>query len=180
MNSRYTSSEKRYRSYFFTRSRIWFISRRVTNEDGACALVDEFLEFLHFWQGETFLYGSSDGANDGASRNGKCHVVGVCWFGHDDFVAWIEAGKERKEHSLGTTTCDNDVVGSEIDIEFLVVSNQFLAIAAIALTWAVFQNLSVDILDGIDGDLRRWQVGLSDVEMVNVDSSALGILCQWR
>ena len=94
---------------------------RVTDQDGTGALIDEFLKLLHLRQGETFLDGSGDGTDLGTRRDGERHIVSVCRFWHDDLVSWVQATHEREEHSLRTSRCDDDIIGSYVDIEFLVI-----------------------------------------------------------
>ena len=41
---------------------------------------------------------------------GKAVVVGIKWFGDDDFVAGVEARKQAKIKCFGATCCNDNVV----------------------------------------------------------------------
>ena len=47
--------------------------------------------------------------------------------------ARIQTAEEGEEHRLGTATGDDDIVGCYLDVIFIVVADEFLAIAQIAL-----------------------------------------------
>ena len=121
----------------------------VTNQDGTGALIDKLLKLLHLRQGETFFYRCSDGTDLGTRRDGKRHIVSVSWFWHDNLVARVEAAHEREEYSLRTSRCNDDIIGSYVDVIFLIVIYKPLAIAEIALTWRILQDRAVYMLQGI-------------------------------
>ncbi len=54
-----------------------------------------------------------------------------------------EAAHEREENSLRTSRCNDDIIGSYVDVEFLIVIYKLLAIAEIALTWRILQDRAV-------------------------------------
>ena len=150
----------------------------VTYQDGLGAFVDELLELLHLGQRETFLNGGCHGADDRPCRDGKGHVVGVCGFGHDDFVSRVQTAQEGEEHGFGTSGGDDDIVGREVDVVLLVVAHQLLAVALVALRWAVLQHGAVDVAYCVEGCLGCGQVGLTDVEVIHVYSPFLGVVSQ--
>ncbi len=118
---------------------------RVADHDGPCAVVDEFLEFLHLGQRETLLNGGGYRADFRSGRDGKGHVVGVGRFWHDDFVAGVEARQEGEEHRLGTARGNDDVVGRHVDVVLGIVAHQLLPIAEVALGGRVFEDGSVNL-----------------------------------
>ena len=128
------------------------IARRVvwiTNQDGTCALIDQLLKLLYLRQGETFFYRCGYGTDFGTRRDGKRHIVSVSWFWYDNLVARVEAAHEREEYSLRTSRCNDDIIGSYVDVIFLIVIYKPLAIAEIALTWRILQDRAVYMLQGI-------------------------------
>ena len=143
-------------------------------------LVDEFLELLHLRQRKALLYRSGYGADARACRNGKGHVVGISRLGHDDFISGIEARHEGEEHRLRAAGCDDDVVGRKADIVFRIIVREFLAIGTEALARAVLQDAAVDVLQRVEACLRRGQVGLADIEVVDMNAPILGSRCQRR
>ena len=150
----------------------------IADEDGAGALVDELLEALHPRQGKSLLDGGGDGAYGGAGRHGKGHVVGIGGLRDDDLVAGIESAHKRKEHRLGTSRGDDDVVGGHIDAVFGIVAHQLLAIAQIPLRGRILKYLTVNGLQCVERTLRSGKVGLAYVEMVHLGAPLLGGLCQ--
>ena len=150
----------------------------IADEDSACTLVDELFELLHLRQREAFFYSGGDGTNDCSCRDGKCHIVGIGRFGHDNLVARIQTGQKGEEHSLRTAAGDDDVIGREVDMVLLIILHQLGPVAQIALAGTVFQYLAVDVSDGIDGRSGCRQVRLSDIQMINMDTALLGCVGQ--
>ena len=103
-------------------------------------------------------------------RDGKRHVIGISRFGHDNLVTRIEACHEREQHRFRTAGCNDYVIGCELGVVLIVIPHQLLAIAAVACTGTVLQYLTVNIADGVNRDLRRRQVGLSDIEVEYMDA----------
>ena len=122
---------------------------RVADQNGTGALIDQLLKLLHLRQGETFFYRCGDGTDLGTRRDGKRHIVSVSRFWYDNLVARVEAAHEREEYSLRTSRCNDDIIGSYVDVEFLIVIYKLLAIAEIALTWRILQDRAVYMLQGI-------------------------------
>ena len=60
----------------------------------------------------------------------------------------------------------------------LIILHQLGPVAQIALAGTVFQYLAVDVSDGIDGRSGCRQVGLSDIQMINMDTALLGCVGQ--
>ena len=96
-------------------------------------LVDKLLKLLHLRQRETLLNCGCDGTYLCASRNGESHIVGVCRLRNDDFVARVKTRHKCEEHSLRTSSRDDDVVCVHVDVESLVVACKLLAIRQITL-----------------------------------------------
>ena len=150
----------------------------VTNQDGTRTFVYQLLELLHFRQRESLFDGRCNRTYPGSGRDGKRHVIGISRFGHDNLVTRIEACHEREQHRFRTAGCNDYVIGCELDVVLIVIPHQLLAIAAVACTGTVLQYLTVNIADGVNRDLRRRQVGLSDIEVEYMDAPLLGCICQ--
>ena len=146
----------------------------VANQDAARAFVDKPLEFGDVGQREALLDGRDDGADDRTGRDGEGHVVGIGRLGDDNLVARIEARHEGEEHGLGAARGDDDFVGRELDLVLGVVFDQLLAQRAVTVAGAVFEHCAVDVAQCVEADLRRGQVGLSDVEVVDFCAARLG------
>ena len=138
------------------------------------AVVDQLLELLDRGQCESVLDGGHHRADHGARRYGEGHVVGVGRFGNDDFVARVEARHEGEEHGLGAARGDDDLLGREFDLVLLVIGHQLFAQRAVAVAGAVFQHLAVDVFQGFEPLLRRREVGLADVQVVDLRSPGAG------
>ena len=102
------------------------IARRVVgvaDEYSFGAGCDELLEFLDGGQREALVDRRWDSHDFGACRDGECHIVGVGGFGHDDFVAGVEACHEGEEHRFGASGGDDDVVDVDVDVAEPSVTN---------------------------------------------------------
>ena len=56
----------------------------------------------------------------------------------------------------------------------MVVFHQFLAVTEVAGGVGVGDYRNVSILDGITGPFRSLNVGLADIQVINMDSARLG------
>ena len=148
---------------------------RIANQNGPRTFVNQLLELLDLRQRKSFFYRSGYRTDDRSRRNGKCHVIGVCRFGNDDFVARIQAGQKSEQHSLRTSRRDDDVVRRKIDMIFGIISDQLFPVTQISLARAVFQNRPVDITDGIYGRSRSRQIRLADIQMVHMYPSIFSL-----
>ncbi len=70
--------------------------------------------------------------------------------------------------------------GREADLVLFVVGDQLLAQRAVTVAGTVFEDRAVDLFQGIKSDLRGWQIGLSDVQMVYLDTPGACGLGQWN
>ena len=146
----------------------------IADQDTARAVVDELFEFRDVGQCESLLDRRYHGAYHGPCGDGEGHVIGVGRLGDDDLVAGVEARHEGEQHGLGTARRDDDVVGRELDLELFVVTYQFLAQRAISVAGAVFEHRTVDLFQGVEPGLRRRQVGLADVQVVDLGAACPG------
>ena len=150
----------------------------VADQDAARAVVDKLLELLDRRQREAVLDRGGDRPDHGAGRYGESHVVGVGRFGYDDLVARIEARHEGEKHRFGASRRDDDVVGRQADLVLGVILDQLFAQRPVAVAGAVFQHGAVYLLQGVQPHLRRGQIGLADVEMIDLHAAGLGGLGQ--
>ena len=61
----------------------------------------------------------------------------------------------------------------------LVVACKFLAIATEPLAWAILQHFTVKVFENVETGLRRRQIRLADIEMVDVNTALLGGVSKW-
>ena len=147
---------------------------RVADQYTARTLVYQLLELLDLRQGKALLYRRRDGTDDSARRNGKSHVVGIGRLGNDDLVAGVQARHEGEQHRLRTARSDYDVVGRKFYLVLVVVPHKFLAQRSVTVARAVLQHLAVDITQSVETLLRRRQVGLAYIEVVNLYAATFG------
>ena len=145
----------------------------IADHDGTCAVVDELLKLLHLWQREAFLYSSSYGTYARARGDGKRHVVGVGWLGDDNLVARVKTRHKGEEHRLASSRGDDDVVGIDIDVVTTVIAHELLTVALDTLGRRIFKNVAVDTLQGIESNLWCGQIGLADVEVIDLRPTLL-------
>ena len=151
---------------------------RVANHDAFGLRTNEFLELLDARKGKTLLDGTRDGADDGTRTDGERHVVGVGRFGNYDFVTGVEASHEREENRFAASRGDDDVIRRHVDVVFRIVADQLLAERAKTHARTVFKHLAVDAANGVDGALWCRKVGLSDVEVIDMESACFGTITE--
>ena len=77
---------------------------------------------------------------------------------------------------LRTARCDDDIFRREFKPEGFVITDQLVPVRSVAFARAVFENLAVDVLECFQTDFGRFEVGLTDVEVLNFDSSGFGLI----
>ena len=152
---------------------------RVTDQDRFGTLIDQLLEFFHFRKRKSFLYRSRHCPDHGSCRDSECHIIGISRFRYDNLITRIQATQEGKQNSLRTTGSDDNIVSRKINIILFIISNQLLAITAISLTRAIFQHRTIDITDRIECRSRSGKVGLTDIQVIHMNSSLFGSIGQW-
>ena len=95
---------------------------RVANQNRFGTFVDQFFEFLHFRQRKPFFNGRGNRTDLCSSRNGKCHIIGVCRFRNYDFITRIQTGKEGEKYRFRTSWCNNYIVSRQVDVELCIIS----------------------------------------------------------
>ena len=127
-----------YLIHFSTRVKItrWVV--RVANQNGTSVFIDEFFKLLHCGQSETIFYCRWNRTNFCSCRNGKGHIIGIRWFGNDNFIARIETREKGKEHSLRTTCCYDNVINRKLYVVGSVILHQLLAIRKKTLRRRIF------------------------------------------
>ena len=152
---------------------------RVADHDGLCLRGDDLLELLDGRKGEAVLNSGHDGLHSHAAGDGETVVVGVERFGDDDFVARVEAAVESEQDGLRTARGHDDFIGGEVDVDAFVVLDQLFAAAEDTGGVAVGNHLLVKLLDSLAGAFGCLDVGLPDVEVIDVDTSFLGFVRKW-
>ena len=146
----------------------------VTNHDGLGLRGDHLLEILDGGQCETVLDRGDDGFHDHAAHGGEGVVVGVERLRDDDLVAGIHAAVEGEKEAFAAAGGDDDLVSGDLDAHAVVVFHQFFAVAEIAGGVAVGNHRDVGVAHGVTGTFRGLDVGLTDVQMINVNAATFG------
>ena len=152
----------------------------VTDHDSFRLRGDYLLEILDGRQCEAVLDGGNDGLHDNTAHGGESVVVGIERFRDDDFVARIHAAVEGEKETFATTGGNDDFVDGDVDTHAVVVFHQFFAVAEISSRVAVSDYGNVGVAHGITGTFRGLNVGLTDVKVVNVDTTTFGGIRKWH
>ena len=160
-----------YLIHLTTRVKIarWVIG--IADKNALCTLVYQFFELLYLGQRKAFFNRCGDGSDGCTRRNGEGHIVSVSRFGNDNLVARVQTGHKSKEHRLRTACGNDNIVGRYVYAEPLIISGELLSVRLIALRGRIFKYRSVDVFQGIKSHLRRRQVGLAYVQVINFRSS---------
>ena len=167
-----------YLVHFATGIKITCRIIRITDQDSPGALVNQLFKLFYFRKRKTFFYGSGNGAYLSTGRDGKRHIVSVSRFGNNNLVTRIEARQEGEQYRLRTTGRNDDIICRQFDVELIIIAHQLLTVTTISCTGTIFQNFPVDIAYRINRDLRRGQIGLSDVQVEYMHSPLLGCVSQ--
>ena len=153
---------------------------RVANQDSFGPLVNQFFKLLYFRQRKPFLDGSCNRADNCPRRYGKCHVIRISRFGHNDFISRIQTTHESEQYGFRTACSHNDIIGIQQDVVLLIIPYKLLAIASVPLARAVFQNCTVYMANRFKGRSRSRKVWLTDIQVIYTNPSLLSSFCQWR
>ena len=146
----------------------------VADEDGFGARGDLLLKFLYRREAEAVVDGGGHGLDDRAAADGEGHVVGVGGVGDYDFITGVEAGHVGEHHGFGASGGDDDIVRAEVDAVGGIVGDHLGPERQVALGGTVLEDVSVHVADRLDGALRGLDVGLADVQVIDVDAVSFG------
>ena len=141
---------------------------RVTNQDTACALIYQLLELLYRRQGKAIFDSRCYRANYRTCRYGKCHIIGIRRLRNDNLVTRIETRHKGEQHRLRASRSYDNIIGREFYLVLVVVAHQLLAQRKESITRTILQNLTVDIADSIECYLWSLDIGLTDIEMIDL------------
>ena len=145
---------------------------RVADQNRFGARRNQPFEILHRRQREVVGDGRRDRLDIHARFHREAVVIGVERLGYQYLVARVQADGHGHENRFRPPDGDHQVVGRHVDADAFVVFDQFAAVTFVTRRMAVFEDVIGNILDGVHGDLRRADVGLPDVQVVDFDSAA--------
>ena len=146
----------------------------VADHDGLGLRGNHLLEILDGGEREAVLNRGDDRFHHHAAHRGKGVVVGVEGFRDDDFIAGIHTAVEGEKEAFAATGGDDDLIGGDLNTHAVVVFHQFLAVAEIAGGVAVGNHRNIGVTHGVAGTFRGLDVGLTDVQMINVNAATFG------
>jgi len=164
--------------HFFLRIEITRRVVGIADEDSLRAGRDKRFELLERRQRETFFNRRRNRLDNRAAGDGEGHVVGVGRFGDNQFVSGVEARHEGEEDRLGTACGDDNIVGIDNNIVLRIVFHQFFAETADTLAGRILQHCTVDAAHGFETAFRCRQVGLPDIEVIDLDTPLYGTVGQ--
>ena len=161
-------------------SRIQITGRviRITYQNTFGPFVYQLFKLLNLRKGETFFDCSRYGTNNCSCRNSKRHIIGIRRFWYNDFITRIQTAQKSKQYSFRTSCCNNDIIRIQMNGIFLIIPNELFPITTIALTGTILKYCAVDMSNRIKGGSRSRQIRLTDIQMIDMDSSLFCILCQ--
>lgn len=146
----------------------------VADHDSAGLGGDSLLKFLDGRQSETVLDGAGDGFDLAVAEHSEGVVVCIVGFGNQDLFTRIETYGESELKGLGTAAGYDDLVFVDVDVVALVVLNEFLTIAEVAVGGSISENADFGFCESLESTLGGLDVGLADVEVDNLGSASLG------
>ncbi len=114
------------------------------------------------------------------ARDGKGHIVSVTRVGYYYLIARVEARHIGEHNGLRATGSDDNLVGREVDTVLGIVAYHLGTQRFRSLRGRVVEYVLVEVMHRIERALRRMDVGLTDVQMVDMNAVALGSVSVFR
>ena len=146
----------------------------VGEHDGAGLLVDERLNPLAVSEIVAFLGRGGQRADGRARCAHEGVVVGVEGLRNDDLIAIIQNAVERDGKRFAAAGGDDHVVGLQMNVQIGVIFFDSLDHFRDTGGGSVLKHGLLKVFDSIKISLRRFNVGLADVEMVNLRAPLFG------
>ena len=149
----------------------------VCDEDGAGVLVDLRFDLLAVSVAVTLLRRGRDGADVRAAGVGHGGVVGIERLGDENLVAVIQNALERDAQRLAAANGDVNIVRVKVHIELGIVAADGLDQLGDTGRGRIGQYRRLKCLDCLEECRRGLNVGLTDVQMIDVDAACLCCHC---
>ena len=149
-----------------------------TEEDGPSPVGDTALDLIDRREGEPVLGLRRDGDDFQVIRRSIAVVVGVVGLEGDDLLARIGDNGEGEGDRLASPVGDDDLLGGDLQVVVGEVFTDCLPEVGFPLGVTVGNDGSGEVPDGVD-DLRGGvDVGLADVQMVDIGAPLLSGVCE--
>ena len=150
----------------------------IANQDRLGPGRDQCLELLQGRQGKTLIDRGRDCLDNRTARDSESHIVRISRFWNDNLITRIEASHKGEEDRLRTTSRNDDIIHVHMNIEFGVITHQFLPETADTLTGRILHYGPVHMTHRLQGYLWCRQIRLSDIQMINLDSPLFSLIGQ--
>ena len=148
---------------------------RAVEHDGPCLAGDPLLYHAQRRKGEVVLQQAGDGYDADVGHPCEGVHVRVVGLRDDHLVARVAQRHEREQDRLRSAGGDQHVVGGDVHTDtFAVVPDHSLAQLEVSVALAVCDDLVRVVVDSLERLLRALDVGLSDIEVVDLDPPGLG------
>lgn len=152
----------------------------VREEDGAGVLVDARLDALTDGELVVLLRRCGDRADGRAGQRDKRAVVRVERLGDDDLITLVEDAAERDLQRLAAAGGDEHLLVGDRRVDLAVVVDDRVDHLGHAVGRGVGQDRLAEVLHGIKISLRRGDVGLADVQVVEFLAFFGSLVCIGR
>ena len=159
------------------------IARRivgVTNQDSTRLLRNLLLKLLYRRQFEAVLDIRLHGFDDRTTRDRKSHIIGITGVCDDNLIARIETSHIGKHDGLRTTRSDDNLIGRDVDTILCIIAHHLRSKREYTLRWRIRQNITLEGRNSIFGTIGRLNVGLTNVERIDVNTITVRRLCILR
>ena len=158
----------------------------VRDHDGAGVSVDERLDLLAHGVAVALLGASGNGRDGRAAGAYHGVVVGIKRLRNENFVAVVENALERDLKRLAAAGGDVDLTFVKVHVELVVIVLDRVDQLRDARRGRIGQHRLLEMANCLEERGRGLHVGLTDVEVIDVDAACLGChrvrveLAHWR
>ena len=152
----------------------------VDDGDRPGVLVDQGLQLFRVGIVVVLLRDRGQGTDHAAGGLDEGVVVGVEGLGHDDFGAGIQDAEEENLQRLAAAGGDQDVLLGVLHADAAVVVHNRILQGFDALGVGVGKDLLGEVPDRVEEFGRGLDIGLTDVQLVDLLAGLFGCHCVWR
>ena len=147
----------------------------VGDQDGAGVLGDQALDALPLGVAVALPRVGGQGTDNAAGRMDEGGVVGVIRLGDDDLGIGVEDAQAGHQQRLTAAGGDEDVVGRQVNPQFVIIAPHSVNEHRHTGRLGIGQRLAVKVPHSVIVSRGRGQVGLSDVQVIDLLALLLGL-----
>ncbi len=153
---------------------------RIRKRDGTRLFGNQRFEHISSREDEAVIGFCGDRFDHDIVRCGEAAIVCIERLGNENLLTGIACEKERPLQRLAAPVRDDDIFHLIGQIDAFIVLRDTLAERLPTVRVGISKHFYVSLFNGFHEDFRRLDIGLTDVEMVNLYTPLFCLICVWN